>query len=1552
MGSIQRPNSATPHIKLPQPAETQGLGNPLAVNFAPPLPVIPQLAPVDAVGGLPHQGKANSSQSLQPDNHHQLKALLDSGNFEALTALINKLSPQELKDVPFSTQDIKKIAEGLGFSSKMNMVPYFKPYGDSEKATLQKLITHAAINNDQTLFSLKTYVGPEAVLDYVQRSSVSDLKGLSTTNQHMLLAVLDGESSIWNRATGGAIDEVYRRFGVENGTDQIAVKVLRAAGSEQQMLQLFDKIKQFNRDDVAYLYVNSLSASELTKLSDSTKEALLNQLVDTTVSVAGFSLDFNKVKNVDEYLKFVSEEHVQAAQRLYTSLSNTAQTSASVQETLQKSDQLLAQVEALKTRLQTDISAGKITPSALADYRKAVANLAPQVKDKPELAAQLQTLTQTLNTLESGLNRASQIKSMGLQQLGSLQGQLKATQSQARQLGQGIQALDQQLNQQKSQIQNLSQSIEAQYTQVIALYEQSSQQGEAYGALVQELKQTLANGESLEKKLPQLQNLEKQIQRNLKQSQTLDASQQRLAARVSSLSHTLNTQMQDYQQTLTAFEASKSQLTEKQTALQGVISNYQGQIQQLNQQFDEANSQFQGIASELSAAQKQPLQLQLKAAEQELAGHRQSLGQLTQQSQQLVPAIDNTMQKSATLLVQSASVELKASTQQTQVESIEITLMSTREKLNEILPFNQDLLSQVQGAIANYKERLSNMSGDDFDKALQELNTLQGKLKNENLSPADFAAQNQKLESLKTQITQMQQQLQSTQSLQTQMQSNLDTLQSQKTTISHEIAAANEAIAMAQTQQKEAETSIAATHEKITQLAGTLDDYEAQLQAWESRLAALDGSNDASKDSFMTDLEALRTEYQNTGTGSIEKAQASRQKIEGGFKDVETERAKIAQELASIRREIAVTEAEMGAQKNNLQGYKDTLNRQISTIESATSKARNQREAMVELNAQSRALSQQIQQQFGGDIPAEWADNAHIAEAIDTLKNLQSQLSEDIRSGEASIETSVKHEMSTLVEMRSIVAARDALSAQIASIEAFQSEQLAPVQQASAAIHQRFEGLAAREAEVKQQLDTLMGRVQQGHLSLQEFAVEGKALLASTNTADGLSVLLDTYETVLSQQMQIEGTWNVLKGRQVERETLIDQYRGELDSHDGRMQILQQAFAQDTQQVNASTQTVLSHKKELLAARKDLNIQNQSYQNNLAEYEALLAQGKNLSPAEQQKMGQLETQLNTTESRLMRTSESLNQEIKSLNQIKGRINQATTQLVQDLAQLKNTGESLRTLQAEVFQDTETAQNLKVQLTSNLNEMKQLLAMLQDPTAFNFKENQQKIADIKDIIAKLETKIKTIDTYLNTNTTQLEDIEGLMEGVDARIIAVENLRTQLSLLYGKVNEVLAEAEEALAEADAALQSVRDLKAQVTDISEKIGELLQQGKRPSGTPGRSQSTENPATSNGTSSTNTGTGNGLAQQLSQQFTQLLGKRGREQAQQQEENFQKHQDTLRQAVQTELSERFSSAAEQYQEALSIEQQERIVNHLLEENLRGNTQVNTTFNVLNTRQR
>jgi chromosome segregation ATPase len=1549
MGSIQRPGSATPHITLQQTAQTEAVGIP---QLAPPTPNRPasgaqQLSPVDAVGALTNQGQANNRQSLQQDSHRQLKALLDSGKFEELAALMQKMSPQELEDLPFSSQDIKKVAEGLGFSSKMNMVPFFKPYGDGEKATVQNLISHSHLNNDQKLFALKKYVGPEAVLDYVQRSGPEDLKGISETNQHMLLAVLDGESSIWNNATGGAVDEIFRRFGSENATDQVAVKVLRAAGSEQQMLQLFDKIKMFNRDDVAYLYVNSLNATELSQLSDSTKEALLNQLVDTNLSVAGFSLDLNSFKNVDEYLGMVSDKHAQAAQRLYTSLSSAAQNSASVQETVQKSDQLLAQVEALKNRLQTDISEGKVTLSALAKYRADVADLTHQVQGKPKLEAQLQNLNQILNQLETSLNQANQIQSMGIQQLDDLQGQLKTTQSRAQSLGQGIRALDQKLNQQQNQIQTLTQQIEAQYTQVVALYEQSGQQGEAYGALVEEFKQTLANGESLDKKLPRLQNLEKQIQRTLTQTQTLDGSQNRVAERLSLLTGTLETQLQDYQQKVSGFTADKNSLVEKQGQLQDIITGYQHQMNQLEQLYGQANTQYQGIANELSGPDKQLIQGQLKTAEKELTGHRQALTQLTQQNQQLSPLIENTVQKANGLILQVSQVEQKAAGQQAQLESTEQMMAATRSKIDEILPFNQELLSQVQGVIADYKSRLNTMSGDDFAKALDELKAIQDNLKETALSPADFVAQNEKLESLKTQILQMQQQLKSTQELKTQMRGSLDNLQSQKATITREINAANEAVAAAQAQQAEAEVSIANTHERISALSGTLDDYEAQLQAWENRLAALDGDNNASKDSFVQELETLRAEYQATGSGSLENARASRQKIESGFKNVESERALIAQELASIRGKIAVTEAEMNAQKNNLQGYKDTLNTQISTIESATSKARSQRESLSELNRQSRTLVQTIQQQFGGELSPDLAGNTHIAEAVNTLKSLQSQLMEDIRSGEESIETSRQHEVGTLVNIRSIVAARDAISAQISSIEAFQAEQLAPVKQASNAIHQRFESLAAREAQVKDQLNALMGRVQAGELSLEAFAAEGKALLQSTNTSAGLSQLLDTYEAVLSNQLNIESSYSALTARQADRNVFIEQYRGELSVHDGHMQALQQAFNQDSEAVKQSTLTLLENKKELLEARKSLHLQDQNYQKNLAEYEALLGKGDNLSPADQQKMGRLESQLNTTESRLMVTGESLNNQIKSLNQIKGRLNQASIQLNQELAKLKSTGEALSALQKEVFKDTDTAQALKGKLTENLADMKRLLAILENPTSLNFKENQQKIQTVKALIAKLEGQIESIDSYLGTNTTQMSAIDDLLKGVAERILAVENLRTQVSLLYGKVNETLQEAEQLLDDVNAALATTRALQEKAAAISEKIDALVHSEKR-SASPNRNVNQESQDASV-TPQPPGGAGNRIANQLSQQFTNLLGKRSREQAQQQEENFQKHQESLRQAVQSELSERFLSSAEQQQEMLNLEQQERIVNHLLEEVLQGNTQVNTTFNVLNT---
>ena len=93
---------------------------------------------------------------------------------------------------------------------------------------------------------------------------------------------------------------------------------------------------------------------------------------------------------------------------------------------------------------------------------------------------------------------------------------------------------------------------------------------------------------------------------------------------------------------------------------------------------------------------------------------------------------------------------------------------------------------------------------------------------------------------------------------------------------------------------------------------------------------------------------------------------------------------------------------------------------------------------------------------------------------------------------------------------------------------------------------------------------------------------------------------------------------------------------------------------------------------------------------------------------------------------------------------------------------------------------------------------------------------------------------------------------------------------------------------------------------------------------------------------------TGQGLANQLSQQFTNLIGRRQREQSQAHQEAFHAHQDKLRQAVDQKLQDRIQAGEASRQQNLQREQQERIVNHLLEEALQGNTQVNTTFNVLN----
>ncbi len=1549
MGSIQRTGSATPQITLQQTASTHAVGS--APPVTPLVPTTPGASsPTDALGALSGKGQAQGMQALQSPAHQELKALLDAGKFEELAAQLQHLSPQALQDLPFSVQDIKKVAEGLGFSSKMNMVPFLKPYGAEQKALIEKLIVNADLNNNQKVFALNAYSGPPAVLDYVQRSTPEQLNGLSEANQFMLMAVLDGESSIWDSVTGGAASELGRRFGGENSSDQVAVKVLRAAGSESQLLELLGKVQQFSRDDVTFLYVKSLTATELNALSDSTKQALLQQLVDTSISVGGLSLDLNNLQNSDEWFGMVSDKHTQAAQRLYTAMSSHAQSSQAVQETLQKSDQLLAQIQQLHTRIEADLKAGNITASKLAGYREAVAGLRQQVQDKPEIAAQLQTLSQTLDRLESGLNQASQLKSMGLDKLSALQGQLRQSKTQAQQVGQQVKALDLKLTQQGNQLQTLGQQIEAHYQQVFQLYQQSGEQAESFKTLMSSFESTLASGQSLEQKLPQLQALEQQLQRTATQLQQREGAQGRLNDRVSTLSDQLKTQVATFQTLRQDFEQNQSQLSQKQQELDTVVSQYGQQINDLKALYTEASTQYDALKSHLDPQQQQPLQSQLSTAQSEIAQHQKDFQGLQAQQQKATAATAQFQVQLQPLQQQLTDVSETLDTQQGQIESQETMLATTTAQLEELIPFNDELLSQVKSVMAQYKSQLNTMSAEDFTKALDTLNTLQSTLSQAHLSPADFAEQTQQLESLKGQIQQMEQHLQRSQNLKSEMGSTLDQLQGQKERITQEISAANEAIELAKTQQAAAEASIAHTQTEIGKLSGQLSEYEAQLKGWEDRLSSLDQNNSASKDAFVQELNALKAEAQSGGGNPREGLQQSRQKLESDFASVETERAQIEAQLAAIRRDIALTEADIAQQKQNLSGYQTSLNTQISRIEAATAQASAQREALTQANRDSRALAQELQQLLSNSSP-ELLNNQHIAEAMQTLTGLQSQLATDIASSETLIQSSAQHEANTLVQIRQIVAARDGVQQQLEALNTFEQSTLASAQQASQGIHQRFEALNQREQDVQQRLNNLLSAAREGTISVEAFAAEGKALLEATNTADGLSALLDTYEGILMRQASIAQRFQKSTDLQAKNGAFIQSTWGALNAHDGRMAELQAQFATDTAQVNASTQKVLGHKRELLEARKNLSISDQNYQKNLVEYERLLNQGDRLPPVAQERLNTLEQQLNNTESGLISSSHELNAEISQLNSIKSRVNQATADLTQELIELETSKQELNALKSTIFKDNDTVNSLKSELKTLIDDTKQLITLLKDPRSFNFKENQEKLAELEKQLAGYESLMAEMDQHLNVNQEHVGEVDRLIDAIDIRIANVQHLKTQFSLLFGKVAELLEEAQSTLDLVNNLLETLNELKSDIQHTREAIAAAEAEKTTPAkkSAPTSQNHTLSPLENPATQSTGPRPGQSLANQLSQQFTHLIGRRQREQAQAHQQDFQNHLDSLRQRVQTQLESRIQEGEQSHQEALQLEQETRIVNHLLEEALNGNTQVDTTFNVMNT---
>ncbi len=1420
IGQSGKTNGVSPQQTILQTAAQAAVGQNAPIQQL----AATQLTPQDQIKSTSGaQGRATSIDLISNSaNSEKIKQLLARGDFDAIATWVNQLSTNQLGALDLSTSEIQQIAQGLGQGSWRANLPMMASFSESDHQAVEKLIRSSNLSTNQKVSSLKSLVGPDAVFNFVRASSVNDLKELSWSNRNLVLAVLDPGNSVWSDVTQAANEAVNRRVmgNSQQIEDGLASKILRST-PENRLPELLGKINQFNRDDVVFQYVMDLSSRDLAALSDQTKQLLLSNLIDTGVSLPFLNLDLNSVANLDETLSMTFKEHAQAAHKLYAAMKAETQQSAAVQQVVQKSDQLMQQIQGIETALKQDIQGGKINLAKIAEYRQQLQ--AFQATDaKPEVKAKVQELMQTLSQLQQGLAQTQIQKQDLTSQLLATEASLDQAQSHLGQLKTKLATSTTALTREQGNLNQAQEGLMAQYEQVFNLSQQIAGTGSEYQEVLQEIATVMQSQQSTASKLAPLNKLVQKL--NQMQSQ-IKGQEQGLGQTQTALeqaSQKLNSLQSNYQQAASTFTESRQSLQSQKTQLESALSAYSQKIGKLEQDLSSASLQVSALGQDLPADQKQAIEKDLANIRQEISDHRSSLNTAqSQMKQTLIPAALQIESQAQALAPKQAELETGIEQAETQMNTAEKLWQVATDVVATAKSALNGLIEKVASFTADARQRLNSMSTEELKQTIIDAEQMQEDLKKtlqaEGRSPAEIEAEILQLSSIGNQASAILKQIGATQTQRENLKEASDQLSKNRIQTERELAGAKEDLAAAKTGLANAKGVVKNTSVQLSQLKTQVSSYQGAIQDYEKQLAQLNSDNQNSKSDLKTQLQ--QSGAFNNGMPDLNRVPQIGD-LKKSFSNVDQQRQKIQAQLADVQRKLSAVQGQMNEQGESLKLAESSLKSHQSKLQSAQKDVATQRLSLQKLND----INQSLLKDLGRFIQTakNGPQSSEISLAMSNLNDLKTQIEAEISQSQGAIEAANGEDIHSIRLQSELRETLTQLASQQQEMKDFQSQKIQPNQAQAASMAQSLEQLQAKQTALETSTTALLDQIRSGTQStdIKSLYQQAKTAFEQADSEIALSAATEIASFIRSNEIGLQSLGvaldDALKVMGTGRE-LIQRSRGVRQQVGQQISMVSSRLNASRQLVEQAKNNLLQTQGSLLERRRSLGIQSGGYQAYLQRYEQLLQQGGSLSSTDRQELKSIESNLNQIEQAEMQDNKAIRDELMGLNTLKAEVNQQVHELKGSLRALAQVRQELLGTGSDIQQQKQALQTEYQALTTNRDAVQERLDSLKA-----LKANNQGVTDYDQDIARMENLLGRLNHKMSETEAILAELESLVGDlnlevteVDLQILALNNLLNQLNLLLGAIDDLVIQAEGLLVESDQQLKQIQSLKTQVNE-----------------------------------------------------------------------------------------------------------------------------------------
>ncbi len=1472
-------------------------------------------APVDLVGSTP---QAN-----------QIRDLLARKDFDAITDLVNRLGERGLGKLDLSLDEIKTIAEGMGQGSWNAGLPVFASFSTEDRQAVQTLLMHSLLHINQKVGSLNQTVGPEAVISLLRSSESRDLEGLSMSNRHMMMAMLDPGNSIWG-SIKGASGEVARRFiGNDTQADELKSKLLLATKNESQVRELLDTLNQFNRDDVVFQYVKDMPPAQLNKLSEGFKTYLLKELVDSKINVAGFELDLNKIANLDEMLKMVSPEHAQVARSLYLALKPETRQSAEVQEIVKSSDVMMKQLQDLEREIKTDADGGKLSADKLNTYRERLTSFKAQTAHDPALQQKTAELENLLNQLQQGLTQADQTRQLGLTAVSQATQALTGVQQQAKTLQDQVKSLSSNVGALELKITTTENNLKNKLTQLSALAQNAGALGEEYSQIIGQIQPLIDDGKPLPGKLPQLDQLMTKLQQAESRLSNLSPELASLKTQFGELRSQIQQQRQELTQATTQFNQQRRTLETKTTRLETLLGNYQTQISQLERKQSEASTKLAGF-TELPDAQRQTIQKELKTAADAIQSHQASYAELDKTLKEtLVPGARAAVAVAAEVNSQVETVQSRFAQAEVLVASATEMISAAETQIQEVESALDATKRQARELVVKLGSTLDSMSSNDLKAAKGQISDMAKALRAQNNGDQKaIEAELNQLNEINTLIDKTQADLKAAKDIRDNLGKALNGARNTNRSTSQVLESALRDVQAASAAVTDARQSVDLVEGELARLGDDVKGYEQEILRYTEALNALGAGNETSKADFK---KALPTQP-GQKPGSIQTIQAESQKMLQTFASNESSRDELRAKIKDLRAKMESKQLEMQHQRGQLETANQSLTSKLKGLKESQTKLQPLIES---LGSAEITMANTIAE--NSELIAKWAgqkpSNKAVVAALDRAKqeniNLQTQqkkvgpLLEQARLELANIDS----------QIRDLEAASAQVSEQILDVDVTLNQKLAGAVSQLDKTQNEIRDLDARKAALKSELQTLLGQLDSGNgMSSEAVFSQLKTFLDRSQDYETMQLINEIGSRVGEARGAVRSADQIVS----QANLAVSSAKENLSSSQAEVARINadiHALEIETGQMEAETRDaqtgLLDVQRQLLEQRRQLGVVNPQYQNLLERYSQILEAGRPMTAAEADELKGIESQLTGMESDLARVSDQLSSRITQMNMLKSRVNTRIDELSQKTRRLEELRAKLVTSQAQLTTAKQTVGTAREGLVKKRDELKRLRDELASkPRIQGLAEVKAVLSNLDSAIAELDAGIGRADDSLKGIDETLEQTSELITQIDKGLEAARNLKGRLEMIQGKLADMLIQAAGLKADLGDLLALLGKLKLEFKDLERNLKEFVQAppaDSGPSEQPGYSAPTSPQAQSNGSGTQHLSEQRteqrrlSFSQRLSDQMTNLWGQRQR---QAESRHEQEHQ-TRRAAMIQDLEQRLA-LSRQFQTELSAQAAER----------------------------